>query len=77
MSVEPPPLSADTATYPTTVAQCCAPTAMAHPRIEEAETARALIDRIGCGSGCQGNHEIVWLTIAEGKRRCFCWYDEP
>jgi hypothetical protein len=50
---------------------------MAHPSIEEAETALALIDRIGCGSGCYHHHEIVWMTIAEGRKRCFCWYDKP
>ena len=76
-SLEPPPLSKDSTTYPTTVAFCRSPTAMAHRSVEDAERALAWIDRYACGGGCSGHHEIVWMTVAEGRRRGFHWYDEP
>ena len=73
----PPPLGKDIKTYPTTVALCRAPTAMAHDSLEDAEKALNLIDRFGCGGACCGNHEIVWMTINEGKKRGFAWYHRP
>jgi len=76
-SEEPPPLSKNTTTYPTTVAYCCYPTAAAHRSVEDAERALAVMDRYGCGGACYGHHKIVWMTVAEGRRRGFDSYDEP
>jgi hypothetical protein len=75
---DPPPLGKNLTLYPTTVAYCQgSPTAMAHDGVSDAEEALEWINRYGCGNGCSLHHEIVTMTVDEGKKRGFTWYTPP
>lgn len=64
----PPPLSADTRTWPYTLAWCRSPTAMWHSNESSALSALQQIDEGACGGACWRDHEIRWMTTAEVRR---------
>lgn len=48
------------------LAHCRSLTVFLYPTLEEAEDAKAGIDRIGCGGGCDRRHEVVSISGPAG-----------
>lgn len=74
---DPPPLGDDLTQYHAVIAQCRTLTITLWFEREDAERAKELIDRFGCGGDCRGAHRIILMTKDEAERRRPEWWDGP